>query len=191
MRGGPWTAPAGAPADLKPPLCHLGVGCGYGRVMWGAASFLFRCARCSGTPVWVRGSRSSRRCPYRVAVAPEGGGAPPALGGAEGRACGSPAVVGAGGGGVGGPPPRPLSGLCGRGGGSWGGSLVPWRCLLSAGGKGGGRHGSPGPGGQPSARGSRPSPAPLYREPDSRAGPRRGPSSPGRCRAALAGRGWP
>ena len=49
--------------------------------MWGAPSFLFRCARCSGTPVWVRGSRSSRRCPYRVAVPPEGGGAPPALGG--------------------------------------------------------------------------------------------------------------
>ena len=49
--------------------------------MWGAASFLFRCARCSGTPLWVRGSRSSRRCPYRVAVPPEGGGAPPALGG--------------------------------------------------------------------------------------------------------------
>ena len=41
-----------------------------------------------------------------------------------------------GGGGVGGPPPRPLSGLCGRGGGSEGGALVPWRCLLSA--KGGG-----------------------------------------------------
>ena len=39
--------------------------------------------------------------------------------------------------------------------------------------------------------GSRPSPAPLYREPDSRAGPRWGPSSPGRCRAAPAGRGWP
>ena len=49
--------------------------------MWGAASFVFRCARCSGTPVWVRGGRSSRRCPYRVAVPPVGGGAPPALGG--------------------------------------------------------------------------------------------------------------
>ena len=49
--------------------------------MWGAASFLFRCARCSCTPLSVRGSRSSRRCPYRVAVPPEGGGAPPALGG--------------------------------------------------------------------------------------------------------------
>ena len=76
VRGGPWTAPLGAPSDLKPPLCHLGVGCGYGRVMWGAASFLLRCARCLGTPVWVRGSRSSRRCPYRAAVPPEGG-APP------------------------------------------------------------------------------------------------------------------
>ena len=49
--------------------------------MWGAASFVFPCARCSGTPVWVRGGRSSRRCPYRVAVPPVGGGAPPALGG--------------------------------------------------------------------------------------------------------------
>ena len=49
--------------------------------MRGAASFVFRCARCSGTPVWVRGGRSSRRCPYRVAVPPVGGGAPPALGG--------------------------------------------------------------------------------------------------------------
>ena len=81
VRGGPWTAPPGAPADLKPPLCHLGVGCGYGRVMWGAASFLFRGARCSGTPVWVRGSRSSRRCPCRVAVPPEGGAPPRPWGG--------------------------------------------------------------------------------------------------------------
>ena len=29
------------------------------------------------------------------------------------------------GGGVGGPPPRPLSGLCGRGGGEWGGPFGP------------------------------------------------------------------
>ena len=158
--------------------------------MWGAASFVFRCARCSGTPVWVRGSRSSRRCPYRVAVPAEGGGAPPALGGRRAAPV-APQLRWVRGGGVGGPPPRPLSGLCGRGGGgSGGGPLVPWRCLLSAKG-GGGRLGSPGPGGQPSARGSRPSPAPLYREPDSRAGLLWGPSSPGRCRAALAGRGWP
>ena len=89
------------------------------------------------------------------------GGRPPGPGGAEGRACGSPAVVGAGGGGVGGPPPRPPPGLCGGGGGGLRGALWPsddasrrpW-------GGGRGRHGGPGPGGQPSARGSRPSPAP-------------------------------
>ena len=188
--GGPWTAPLGAPADLKPPLCPLGVGCGYGRVMWGAASFVFRCARCSGTPVWVRGSRSSRRCPYRVAVPPEGGGAPPGPGGAEGRACGSPAGAGAGGGGWGGrPPARSRACVGGGGGGSWGGPLVPWRCLLSA--KGGGGLAVLAPGASHRPGGSRPSPAPLYREPDSHAGPLWGPSSPGRCRAALAGRGWP
>ena len=121
-----------------------------------------------------------------------GGGRPPGPGGAEGRACGSPAGVGAGGGGggVGGPPLRPLSGLCGRGGGEWGGAFGP--LATPPDGQGGGEwHGSPGPGGQPSAAGSRPSPAPLYLEPDPRAGLRSGPSSPGRCRAALAGRGWP
>ena len=123
--------------------------------MWGAASVLFCCARCSGTLVRARGSRSSRRSPHRVAV-PSGGGRPLGSGGAEGRACGSPA------GGV-------------EGGGE-GGPLVPWRRLLTAG--GGGRYGSPGPGGQPSAGGSRPSPASLYLEPDPRAGPRWGPSSP-------------
>ena len=60
-----------------------------------------------------------------------GWGRPPGPGGAEGRACGSPAGVGAGGGGG---PPRLLSGLCGRGGGGGvgGGPLVPWRCPLSA-----------------------------------------------------------
>ena len=44
-------------------------------------------------------------------------------------------------------------------------------------GRGGGRHGGPSPGGQPSAGGLHPSPAPLYLEPDPRAGPRWGPSS--------------
>ena len=94
--------------------------------MRGAASFVFRCARCSGTPVWVRGSRSSRRCPYRVAIPPVGGGAPPALGGRRAAPV-APQLgwVRGGGGGAGGPPPRPLSGLCGRGGGEWGGGLGP------------------------------------------------------------------
>ena len=71
---------------------------------------------------------------------------------------------------------RPLMGLRGGGGGG-GGPLVPWRRLLTAGG-GGGRHGGSGPGGQPSAGGSHPSPAPLYLEPDPRAGLCWGPSSP-------------
>ena len=92
--------------------------------MWGAASFVFRCARRSGTPVWVRGGRSSRRCPYRVAVPPEGGGAPPALGGRRAAPV-APQLGWVRGGGVGGPPPRPLSGLCGRGGGGVGGAFGP------------------------------------------------------------------
>ena len=89
--------------------------------MWGAASFVLRCARCSGTPVWVRGGRSSRRCPYRVAVPPVGGGAPPALGGRRAAPV-APQLGWVRGGGGG--PPRLLSGLCGRGGGGeWGGVL--------------------------------------------------------------------
>ena len=107
--------------------------------MWGAASFLFRCVRCSGTPVWVRGSRSSRRCPYRVAVPPEGGGALPALGGRRAAPVAPELRWVRGGGGGAAPPAR--SRACvggGGGGGGGGGPLVPWRCLLSAGGGGGG-----------------------------------------------------
>ena len=103
-----------------------------------------------------------------------GWGRPPGPGGAEGRACGSPAGVGAGGGGGGGPP-RLLSGLCGRGwgGGVGGGPPVPWRCPLSAKkGGGGGRLGGPSPGGQPSARGV----APFPRPPLPSAGSSRSPS---------------
>ena len=157
--------------------------------MWGAASFVFRCARCSSSPLWDRGGRSSRGCPYRVAVPPEGGGAPPALGGRRAAPV-APQLGWVRGGGVGGPPPRPLSGLCERGGGEGGGPLVPLRCLLSAKGGGGGLAVlAPGASHRPGGRAL--PPPPLYREPDSRAGPLWGPSSPGRCRAALAGRGWP
>ena len=113
-------------------------------------------------------------------------GAPPRPWGGGGPRLWLPSWGGCGGGSGGPPPPRPLSGLCGRGGGSGGGPLVPWRCLLSAKG-GGGRLGSPGPGGQPSARGSRPSPAPLYRDLDSRAGPLWGSSTP-RPLSRCAGR---
>ena len=98
--------------------------------MWGAASFPFRCARCSCTPVWVRGSRSSRRCPYRVAVPPEGGGAPPALGGRR-AAPAAPQLrwVRGGGGGWGGRPParsRACVGGGGRGGARWMCAGVAW-----------------------------------------------------------------
>ena len=194
--GGAWGAargplPWGPQLTCEPSLCHLGVGCGYGRVMWGAASFVFCCARCSGTPVWVRGGRFSRRCPYRVAVPPEGGGAPPALGGRRAAPVAPQLGWVLGGGGWGGRPPARSRACVGGGGGGWGGAFGPLAMPPVGQKGGGGRLGSPGSGGQPSARGSRPSPAPLYREPDSRAGPLWGPSSPGRCRAALAGRGRP
>ena len=132
--------------------------------MWGAASFVFRCARCSGTPVWVRGGRSSRRCPYRVAVPPVGGGAPPALGGRRAAPVAPQLgwVRGGGGGGGGGATPLALGPVWeGGGGGSGGGPSVPWRCPLSARkGGGGGRLGGPSSGGQPSARGVAPFPRP-------------------------------
>ena len=87
--------------------------------MWGAASFLFRCARCSCTPVWVRGSRSSRRCPYRVAVPPEGGGAPPAPGGRRAAPVAPQLRWVRGGGGGGGAAPPPALGPVWEGGGGW------------------------------------------------------------------------
>ena len=109
-----------------------------------------------------------RRRPFR------GGGAPPALGGR--RAAPVAPKLGWVRGGVGGPPLRPLSGLCGRGGGG-GGALVPWRRLLTAGG-GGGRHGSPGPGSQPSAGGVAPFPRPPLPRAGSSCRPSLGPLIP-------------
>ena len=71
-----------------------------------------------------------------------------------------------------------------EGGGTGGGPLVPWRRPPTA---EGGRHGGPGPRGQPLAGGSHPSPTPLYLEPDPRAGPRWGPLSPP---PSSRGAGW-
>ena len=143
--------------------------------MWGAASILFCCARCSGTLVLARGSRSSPRSPDRIAV-PSGGGASPRLRGGRRAAPVAPQPGGVLRRGGGGAAPPPALGPVWEGGGGGGGPLIPWRRLLTAG--GGGRYGSPGPGGQPSAGGSRPSPASPYLEPDPRAGPRWGPPSP-------------
>ena len=86
------------------------------------------------------------------------GGAPPRPWGGGGPRLWLPSWGGCGG--WGGRPPARSRVCVGGGGGSGGGPLVPWRCLSSAGGEGRGRHGSPGPRGQPSASGSRPSPTP-------------------------------
>ena len=137
--------------------------------MWGAAFFVFRCARCSGTPAWVRGSRSSRRCPYRVAVPSEGGGAPPALGGRRAAPV-APQLGWVRGGGGGGAAPPPALGPVWEGGGSGGGPLVPWRCLLSA--KGGGAAWQSWPQGPAIGQGV----APFPRTPLPRAGFSRRPS---------------
>ena len=101
-----------------------------------------------------------------------GWGRPPGPGGAEGRACGSPAGVGAGGGGGGATPPALGPVWEGGGGGVRGGPPVPWRCPLSAKKGGGGRLGGPSLGGQPSARGV----APFPRPPLPSAGSSRSPS---------------
>ena len=177
LRGGPWTAPLGAPSDLKPSLCHLGAGCGYGRVMWGAASFLLRRARCSGTPVWVRGSRPSRRCPHCAAVPPEGG-APPWPWGGGGPRLWLPCCGGCGGGGGWGGRLLARPRVCAGGVGGLGGALwPPGDASRRPGGGGGGGMAVLGPGAS-----HRPGGRALHPPPLSRAGcPRRpspGPSPP-------------
>ena len=101
-------------------------------------------------------------------------GAPPRPWGAEGRACGSPAGVGAGGGGGATPPALgPVWEGGGGGGGSEGGSSGSL-AMPPVGQKkgGGGRLGGPSPVGQPSARGV----APFPRPPLPSAGSSRSPS---------------
>ena len=78
------------------------------------APILFCCACCSGTLVWARpaaatpaGAGPAASPAPRVAVPSWKGGRPLGSGGAEGRACGSLARLGAGGGGWGGRPPAP------------------------------------------------------------------------------------
>ena len=111
VRGGQRTAPLGALADLNPP---------------------------SALPEWavVTGGSRGARPPYcsvvRVAPARQCGlaGAGPA---AAPPTASPPRLRGGGG-------PRPWLpgwGGCGEGGGGVGGPLVPWRCLLTAGGGGG------------------------------------------------------
>ena len=102
-------------------------------------------------------------------------------------------VRGGGGGGGGGAAPRPPPGLCGGGGGGvgWGGPFGPLVMpLVGRGGGGAGAAWRPWSRGPAIGQGVAPVTRPPYRELDARAGPRRGPHLPGRCRAAPAGRGW-
>ena len=79
------------------------------------------------------GSREQAQPPF-----PLRGGRPPGPGGAEGRACGSPAAVGAGGGGGGRPLARPR--VCAGGGVGWGGPFGP--LVMPLVGRGGGGAGA-------------------------------------------------
>ena len=140
--------------------------------MWGAASFLFRGVRCSGTPVWVRGSRSSRRCPYRIAVPPEGGGGPPALGGRRAAPVAPLLWWVRGGGGGGAAPPPALGSVWGGGGVGWGGPFGPLAMPLVGRGGGAGAAWQSWPRGPAIGQGV----APFSRPPLSRAGFSRRPS---------------
>ena len=124
VRGGPWTAPPGAPADVNPPS----VTSEWAVVTGGSCGA--RPPSCSVVRV-----APGRQCgfagagPAAVALTASPfllrGGAPPRPWGGGGPRLWLPSRGGCGGGGVGGPPPRPLSGLCGRGGGEWGGPFGP------------------------------------------------------------------
>ena len=142
VRGGPWTAPLGAPAHLQtPPLSpRSGLWSREGHVGRG----LLRAPLCAllrhaGVGSW---GQVQPPLPLPCRRSSCGWGRPPGPGGAEGRACGSPAGVGAGGGGGGGggatPPALGPVWEGGGGGGVGGGPPVPWRCPLSAKKKGGG-----------------------------------------------------
>ena len=117
-----------------------------------------------------------------------GGGRPPGPGGR--RAAPVAPLLGWVRGGGGGAPPRPLSGLCGRGGGEWGGAFGP--LATPPDGRGGGAAWQSWPRGPAISWGV----APFLRPPLPRAGSSCRPSlrpliPPARGRAALAGRGWP
>ena len=139
VRGGPWTAPLGAPADLQtPPLSpRSGLWSREGHVGRGLLRVpLCALLRHAGVGSW---GQVQPPLPLPCRRSSCGWGRPPGPGGAEGRACGSPAGVGAGGGG--GATPLALGPVWegAGGGGGGGGPSVPWRCPLSAKKGGGGR----------------------------------------------------
>ena len=96
------------------------------------------------------------------------------------------------GGGGGGAAPSPAPGSVRGGGGGLGGALwPPGDASRRPWGGGAGAAWRPWSRGPAIGQGVAPFTRPPYRELDARAGPRRGPHLPGRCRAAPAGRGWP
>ena len=133
--GRPADRSPGGPCRPEPTLCPPFVGCGHGRVMWGAASILFWCAavrrpqawcaRCSGTLGWfplrprppreqAAGGAEARNVQVQPHPPPPasrsllGGGRPLGSGGGGGPLLWLPGLGGgSGGGGVGGVPPRP------------------------------------------------------------------------------------
>ena len=141
VRGGPWTAPLGAPSDLKTPLLspRSGLWLREGHVGRG----LLPAPLCALLRHAGVGSREQVQPPLPLPCRRFscGWGRPPGPGGAEGRACGSPAGVGAGGGGGWGgrPPARSRACVGGGGGGEWGGALwPPGDASRRPGGRGGG-----------------------------------------------------
>ena len=114
-----------------------------------------------------------------------GGGAPPGPGGAEGRACGSPAGMGAGGG-VGGAAPPPALGPVWEGGGELGG---PFGHLAKPpdGRGGGGAAWQSWPRGRAIGWGVEPFPRPPLRRAGSSCRPSLGPLIP----PAVVARRWP
>ena len=169
VRGGPWTAPLGAPADLQtPPLSpRSGLWLREGH----AGRGLLRVPLCALLRHAGVGSREQVQPPLPLPCRRSscGWGRPPGPGGAEGRACGSPAGVGAGGGVVGGPPPARSRACVGGGGGVGGGLWSPGDASCRP--RGGGAWQS-WPRSQSSARGV----APFPRPPLPRAGFSRSPS---------------
>ena len=121
MRGGPWTAPLGVPADLQTaPLSHRS---GPWSREGHAGRGLLRVPLCALLRHAGVGSRGQVQPPLPLPCRRSscGWGHPPGPGGAEGRACGSPAGVVAGGGGA----TPPALGPVWDGGGGFGPLAMP------------------------------------------------------------------
>ena len=130
MRGGPWTAPPGAPSDLNPPSALPEWTMVIGGVMGGAAPILFWCAALCRPQAW-----SARRSGALVWAPPPAATPAGAVGwGRWGTGCAGPAAS----------PPPASQPFWGRGGVPWapGGRRVSPVALKPGGGAGGGGGGA-------------------------------------------------